>query len=95
MKDSRTAEERVRTNLVWTHRQAEKTEVTDAEIEDEVERMAKMYGLQADDTRAYGRRRKQLRPGRIAVRKTVEMLAGKRWARRLKVRDRTRTEPEA
>ncbi len=73
------AEERVRTNLVLDAIvKAEKTEVTDAEIEEEVERMAKMYGLQADDIRErmVAGENSYVRDS-IAVRKTVEMLAGK------------------
>lgn len=68
---------RVRTNLVLEAIvKVEKTEVTDAEVEEEIERMAKMYSLKPEDIRA------RMVPGEnsfvfdsIAVRKTVERLA--------------------
>ncbi|MBP7401743.1 MAG: trigger factor [Clostridia bacterium] len=71
------AAERVRTNLVLEAIvKAEQTEVTDADVDEEIERMAKNYGLKPEDIR------ERMVPGEnnyvkesVAVRKTVENLA--------------------
>ena len=55
---------------------AEKIEATDAEIDEEIAKMAEMYGMEADKIKeTMGDREKELMGKDVAIRKAAELIA--------------------